>query len=64
VNAIQPGPTRTEANAALPETLALVKLTPLARFGEASDIADAVLLLVSDEARWITGAIVPVSGGL
>ena len=34
------------------------------RIGEPSDIAKAVLLLASDDAGWITGQIVQVSGGM
>ena len=35
----------------------------LKRVGRPEDAADAVSLLMSDQARWITGAIIPVSGG-
>lgn len=34
------------------------------RLGTAEDIADAVLLLVSEKARWITGQYISVSGGI
>jgi NAD(P)-dependent dehydrogenase (short-subunit alcohol dehydrogenase family) len=37
---------------------------PLGRLGEASDVADACLFLVSDAARWITGAMLTVDGGM
>ncbi len=36
---------------------------PLARIGEPSDVANAVLFLASDEANWITGTILNVDGG-
>jgi NAD(P)-dependent dehydrogenase (short-subunit alcohol dehydrogenase family) len=35
-----------------------------ARPGEPQEVADAVLLLVSDQARWITGQYVAASGGI
>jgi len=37
---------------------------PLGRVGEPDDVANAVLFLASDEAAWITGAVLPVDGGL
>ena len=37
---------------------------PLGRVGEAQDIANAALFLASDAASWITGAVLPVDGGL
>jgi NAD(P)-dependent dehydrogenase (short-subunit alcohol dehydrogenase family) len=36
---------------------------PLGRIGEADDIAAATLFLASDEAKYITGAVLPVDGG-
>ena len=39
-------------------------LTPLGRLGEVADIADAVVFLASDGARFITGAGLPVDGGM
>jgi 3alpha(or 20beta)-hydroxysteroid dehydrogenase len=43
---------------------AVAALTPLGRLGEVPDIADAVVFLVSDGARFITGAGLPVDGGM
>ena len=43
---------------------AVVGLTPLGRLGEVPDIADAVVFLASDGARFITGAGLPVDGGM
>lgn len=37
--------------------------TPLARSGEPSEIADAIVFLVSDKARWITGENLDINGG-
>ena len=39
-------------------------LTPLGRLGEVAEIADAVVFLASDGARFITGAGLPVDGGM
>jgi 3alpha(or 20beta)-hydroxysteroid dehydrogenase len=43
---------------------AVVGLTPMGRLGEVSDMADAVVFLASDGARFITGAGLPVDGGM
>jgi len=37
--------------------------TPLGRIGQPEDIADVVAFIVSDDARWITGQLIKVSGG-
>ncbi len=42
----------------------LAKWYPLGRVGEVEDVANAALFLASDEAAWITGAVLPVDGGL
>ena len=42
----------------------VVDQTPLGRLGEVSDIADAAVFLCSNEARFITGAGLPVDGGM
>ena len=42
----------------------LVKWYPLGRVGEPDDVASAAMFLASDEASWITGAVLPVDGGL
>jgi len=44
--------------------LAIVGQTPLARLGTVQDMADAVVFLCSDQARFITGAGLPVDGGM
>jgi NAD(P)-dependent dehydrogenase (short-subunit alcohol dehydrogenase family) len=42
----------------------VVGLTPLGRLGEVADMADAVVFLASDGARFITGVGLPVDGGM
>lgn len=42
----------------------VIGLTPLGRLGEVADMADAVVFLASDAARFITGAGLPVDGGM
>lgn len=67
VNAIAPGWVRTAMTRDLwdePERLkSLEDRTPMARLGEVEDIAGAAFFLASDDARWLTGAIIPVDGG-
>lgn len=48
------------------ETIAaIISLTRAAdRFGTSEDVADVVLLLVSEKSRWITGQYVSASGGM
>lgn len=43
---------------------AVIGLTPLGRLGEVADMADAVVFLASDAARFVTGAGLPVDGGM
>ncbi|MGW0359509.1 SDR family NAD(P)-dependent oxidoreductase [Nocardia nova] len=43
---------------------AVAELTPLGRLGQVDDMADAVVFLVSDAAKFITGAGLPVDGGM
>jgi 3-oxoacyl-[acyl-carrier protein] reductase len=66
VNAVAPGFVLTELTQDLPEALQaeLIARTPLGRFGTAEEIADTVAFLVSDEARYITGQVLAVDGGL
>lgn len=42
----------------------MIGMTPLGRFGQPDDIAPVVAFLASDDARWITGEIIVVSGGM
>jgi 3-oxoacyl-[acyl-carrier protein] reductase len=62
VNAIAPGPTQTGYIPSGAEQ-SLVDHIPLRRIGAPSDIADVAVFLASDQARWLTGQVVKVSGG-
>jgi NAD(P)-dependent dehydrogenase (short-subunit alcohol dehydrogenase family) len=43
---------------------AVVGLTPHGRLGEVAEVADAVVFLASDAARFVTGAGLPIDGGM
>jgi 3-oxoacyl-[acyl-carrier protein] reductase len=62
-NAIMPGPVATEMTK-LPSYAEASRATPLGRMGSPSDIAAAVSYLVSDDAQFVTGTLLNVSGGL
>jgi NAD(P)-dependent dehydrogenase (short-subunit alcohol dehydrogenase family) len=66
VNVVAPGPIDTAMMAATtPEVReALNSLIPLGRMGQAEEVAAAALFLASDEASFITGAELPVDGGM
>ena len=66
VNCVCPGPTETPLLAAVPDKVqdALKKAIPMRRFGQPSEVADAVLFFASDRARYVTGQVLSVSGGL
>jgi NAD(P)-dependent dehydrogenase (short-subunit alcohol dehydrogenase family) len=66
VNAVNPGLIETELHAAagMPDRVARMSAAvPMARGGSAEEVAEAVLWLLSDGASYVTGALVPVSGG-
>ncbi len=66
VNAIAPGFIATDMTDVLDEKVkeAIVQKVPLARMGEASDIAAAAAFLASEESRYITGQVLTVDGGM
>jgi 3-oxoacyl-[acyl-carrier protein] reductase len=66
VNAVAPGFIETAMTAKIsPEAReALLKQIPLASLGQAEDVAAAVLFLASPAARYITGQVLPVDGGM
>ena len=78
VNCVYPGLVATEMGLRLAQDMAtlglwpspeaavgdVIGLTPLGRLGEVADMADAVVFLASDQARFITGIGLPVDGGM
>jgi NAD(P)-dependent dehydrogenase (short-subunit alcohol dehydrogenase family) len=70
VNAVAPGTIRTDAVKRIPEEpggaeylAAIERMHPMGRLGEPSEVASAIAFLASDEASFITGAVLPVDGG-
>jgi 3-oxoacyl-[acyl-carrier protein] reductase len=62
VNVVAPGPIQTgwiplEAEESIVETI------PLGRMGRSDDVADVIVFLASDQARWVTGQRLFVGGG-
>ena len=66
VNAVAPGPTATEMVRSMPQKIldGFRERTPLGRLGQPRDIANAYLFLASDEASYISGAVLRVDGGI
>jgi NAD(P)-dependent dehydrogenase (short-subunit alcohol dehydrogenase family) len=70
VNAVAPGTIRTERVLRLPEEPGgseyieeIERMHPMGRLGEPEEVAQAIAFLASDQASFITGAILPVDGG-
>ena len=63
VNAVSPGPIRTEGTADGAGLDAVARALPARRLGEPVEVAAAVAFLASDDASYIHGAILPVDGG-
>ncbi|MFC7327253.1 3-oxoacyl-[acyl-carrier-protein] reductase [Marinactinospora rubrisoli] len=66
VNVVAPGFIETDMTAVLPEErqAEIKKNVPLGRYGSVDEIAKTVGFLASDSAAYITGAVIPVDGGL
>ncbi|MCH7764733.1 MAG: beta-ketoacyl-ACP reductase [Candidatus Marinimicrobia bacterium] len=66
VNAVAPGFIKTDMIAGMPEKI--IKMmgdkVPLKRWGEPEDVANLYCFLASDEASYISGAVLPVDGGV
>ncbi len=66
-NTVSPGPVNTElfrTGKTAEEIKRMAAMAALGRIGEVDDIAQVVLFLVSDEARWLTGQDIGVNGGI
>jgi NAD(P)-dependent dehydrogenase (short-subunit alcohol dehydrogenase family) len=66
VNVVAPGPVETDMTAALGDkrVAEIVEAVPLRRMATADEIAGVVAFLASADAAYITGAVIPVDGGL
>ncbi len=65
-NVVAPGFVTTDMTAALPESRQqeILEQVPLKRMATAEEVAATIAFLASDEAGYITGAVIPVDGGL
>ena len=66
VNAIAPGFIKTRMTGQLSPEIQqkLIEQIPLGRYGEAEEVAEAAVFLASEKARYITGQVIVVDGGL
>ena len=65
-NAVAPGFVPTDLTSVVPQAVqdAMLAQIPLARFGTAEDVANAIAFLASDDASYITGQVLVVDGGM
>ena len=66
VNVVAPGFVESDMTAALPEArrAEILEAVPLKRMATAEEVASSVLWLASEQAGYVTGAVIPVDGGL
>lgn len=66
VNAVAPGFIKTDMTAKLPEKVVqmMLAMIPLGSYGEPEDIAAVVAFLCSEAARYVTGQVIHVNGGM
>jgi 3-oxoacyl-[acyl-carrier protein] reductase len=64
VNAVAPGYIETDMTRDLKQKEDLIKMIPGGRFGKPEEVAKVVSFLASDEAKYITGQVIKVDGGL
>jgi 3-oxoacyl-(acyl-carrier-protein) reductase len=66
VNIVAPGPIATDMLDALPEERrqAMAEAVPLGRLGSPDEVAGVICFLASDAAAFVTGAVIPVDGGM
>lgn len=62
VNIVAPGPIQT-GYLTQDEESSIASQTPLRRIGRSDDVADVILFLASDQAKWLTGQLLYVGGG-
>ena len=66
VNAVAPGFIETDMTAVLSDKVkeSMLSMIPLQRAGTPQDVADAIIFLASDQAAYITGQVIHVTGGM